>query len=65
MILKIISITEARKLLREPALDIKELPCFEVVADEEHVLFLVIGSQEEMQNRIRGLASLIDAGRDK
>ncbi len=45
--------------------DIEDSPCFELTSDGSVIAFVVVGAEGAMREKIKGLASLIDAGRGK
>jgi len=53
------------KLKQMTATQIKDGGCFEVVADSEHVAFVIVGAISLMKDKIRVCASQIDASRGK
>jgi hypothetical protein len=60
--MKRITLTEFKKLTPE---QLKESSCLEITVNCEPICFVVIGSEGEMKERIRGLSGLIDSGRGK
>ena len=47
------------------AKEIKDSPAMEIIADGEIIGILIIGSQGAMTEKVKGIASQIDAGRGK
>ena len=45
--------------------EVKDSPCLEVIADGSHLCYILIGVQGDMQHRIKGIMSQIDAMRGK
>ena len=43
--------------------ELKAGPCLVVTGDGDAALWVIVGAQQAMQHRIRGVASQIDAGR--
>lgn len=60
--MKKITLTEFRKLT---AAQVKSGPCLEITSDNETVALVVVGSEGDMRERIKGLSGLIDSGRGK
>jgi len=58
--LKQISLSDFKKMSVQ---QIKDSQSLDITADGEHLAFLVIGTQEGMREKIRGLSSVSDAGR--
>jgi len=60
--MKQISISKLKQLTAQ---EIKDGGCFEIVADGEHVAFVIVGAIELMKQMIIGQASQIDLARGK
>lgn len=60
--MKRLTLSEFRKLTAQ---QLKDGPCLEITSDGEPVAIVVVGSEADMRERIRGLSGLIDAGRGK
>lgn len=45
--------------------DVKDSPCFELTSDGEPIAIVIVSAEGAMAERIKGLASLVDAGRGK
>ena len=58
--MKKITLSEFKKL---PAEELQKSPCLELTFNGQTVAFIVIGSDGEMKERIKGLSGLIDSGR--
>jgi len=60
--MKQIPISQLKQMSAE---EIKESGCFELVADGDHVAYVLVGAEGEMKARIESMASMIDVGRGK
>jgi len=60
--MKQVSISKLKQLTAQ---EIKDGGCFEIVADGEHVAFVIVGAIELMKQMIIGQASQIDLARGK
>jgi len=60
--MKEVSLTELKKLSAE---GLKDSPCFQVTVNCEPVAIVIVGAMEGMKDRIRVLASQLDAARGK
>jgi len=60
--MKQISISKSKQMTAQ---EIKDGRCFEIVADGEHVAFVIVGAMGGMKQRIAALASQIDLARGK
>ena len=58
--MKQIPITELKRMTAE---EIREGPCFEVMADGKHLFYAIVGTEAEMRTQIASQASMIDASR--
>jgi len=60
--MKQVSISKLKQLTAQ---EIKDGGCFEIVADGEHVAFVIVGAISLMKDKIQACASQIDAMRGK
>jgi len=60
--MKEISLTRFKQMTAE---EIKESPCMSLTKDGEEIAIIIVGAKEEMLNKVKVSAGLIDASRGK